>query len=329
MTQMMNQVMNREAGQGAHPAVPLQAVISVHGPRQLLRAFRKRLIEACAEDAPEATLTERTPQRQNKRGGARAALALAAQAPDDARSSDVCLVFDFSSIAGVPFPVLVTVSTQYPECVAVIGWHKGSASGETTIQNGQVKEASREAALTGQTPQSVELGADGVLQLALALDLGRDGILGYCATAGAETWFKLAGTEAAAPASAQTGVHTGAQTTAQLLTIGGDGSAWDECWQDGQCAALTPPLPLSPAERRTLEALSAAFRAEWLWYAHAPEEEIIVERQRYQEAGRPVRAVNLKSIKLSEHGAGVQSSLAPAQTWIAALLRTTWGHTAS
>ncbi len=329
----MNQVMNREAGQGAHPAVPLQAVISVHGPRQLLRAFRKRLIEACAEDAPEATLTERTAQRQNKRGGARAALALAAAAPDDARSSDVCLVFDFSSVAGVPFPVLVAVSTQYPECVTVIGWHKGSASGETTIQNGQVKEASREAALAGQTPQLVELRADGVLQLALALDLGRDGILGYCATAGAETWFKLAGTEAAAQSSTQTTAPATAQSTtqasAELLTIGGDGSAWDECWHDRQCAPLTPPLPLTPAERRTLEALSAAFRAEWLWYAHAPEEEIIVERQRYQEAGRPVHAVNLKSIKLAGHGAGVQSSLAPAQTWIAALLRTTWGHTAS
>ena len=319
--------MQREAGQTANPSVPLHAVISIHGPRQLLRAFRKRLIESCAEEAPEATLTERAVQQpvqpkpkrqtkhQTKRGGARAAQTLPAETEthDGEHGSEEPLVFDFLSGAGVPFPVLVTVSTQYPECVAVIAWHKGSASGETTIQNGQVKDASREAALSGRTPQSVELTPDGTLRLALALDLGRDGILGYCATADAETWFKLSSNE----------------TTAQLLTIGGDDSAWDERWQDGQCTALTPPLPLSAAERRSLEAVSAAFRAEWLWYAHAPEEEIIVERQRYQEAGRPVHAVNLKSIKLAEHGAGVKSSLAPAQAWIAGLLRTTWGHTTS
>lgn len=309
--------------QATHPRalgdLPLKAVITVHGPRQLLRAFCKRLTEACAEDAPEATLKERAAQRRKRPAGTRAAPASKREvaperevAPGAGHAEDA-LVFDFASPAGVPFPALVTVSTQYPECVAVIGWHKGSASGETTIQNGQVKQASREAALSGQTPQSVELNPDGVLELALALDLTRDGILGFCATAEAETWFKLAG----------------ANHPAQLLTIGGDGSAWDECWQDGQCAALTPPLPLAPAERRTLEALSAAFRAEWLWYAHAAEEDIIVERRRYEEAGRAVHAVNLKSIKLAEHRAGVKSSLAPAQEWIATLLRTTWGKTIS
>ncbi len=320
-------------GHAVNPPVPLHAVISIHGPRQLLRAFRKRLIESCAGEAPEATLTERAPQRHGKRGGARDVQPVAVATADDGRSNEERLVFDFLSDAGLPFPVLVTVSTQYPECVAVIGWHKGSASGETTIQNGQVKQASREAALAGQTPQSVELGADGVLQLAFALDLGRDGILGYCATADAETWFKLAGTEAAAmttaTAAAMATATATAQTSTALLTIGGDGSAWDEHWQGGQCTALTPPQPLSAAERRTLEALSAAFRAEWLWYAHAPEEDIIIERQRYREAGRTVHPVNLKSIKLAEHGQGVMSSLAPEQAWVAALLRTTWGNTIS
>lgn len=317
--------MHRVADHSVNHAVPLHAVISVHGPRQLLRAFRKRLIESCAEDAPEATLTERAaqhpmqhpmqpkPKRQTKRGSARAAQTLLAETHDDGPGGEAPLVFDFSSGAGVPFPVLVTVSTQYPECVAVIGWHKGSASGETTIQNGQVKEASRETALAGRTPQSVELGADGVLQLALALDLGRDGILGFCATADAETWFKI----------------PGSSETAGWFTVGGDGTAWDERWHNGQCAPVIPPVALTPSEQRVLDALSAAFRAEWLWYAGDAEEQIIVERQRYQAAGRPVHAVNLKSIKLAGHGQGVMSSLAPEQAWIAALLRTTWGHAIS
>ena len=288
-----NRAMNQSASGVTGQTPSLTAVITVHGPQPLLRAFRKRLMDACAGDARAASLTQRN-----------------GTAPDH-------LPFDFSSTAGVPFPELVAISIQYPDCVAVIGWTKGSASGETTIQNGQVKEASREAGLAGRTPQWVELTADGVLQLALALDIARDGILGYCATAEAETWFSIPG------------MHSAAAPNAALFTIGGDGSAWDEQWRGGQCLALTPPLALTPAEQRALDALSASFRAEWLWYAHAPEEEIIVERQRYQEAGRPVHRINLKSIKLAEHRQGVLSSLAPEQTWIAALLRTTWGQAIS
>lgn len=295
--------MNLAAGHAISPTPPLMAEISVHGPRQLLRAFRKRLIEAWAGDARETALTLRSGTAQDH------------------------LVFDFSSTAGVPFPELVAISIQYPDCVTVIGWRKGSTSGETTIQNGQVKDASREAGLAGRTPQWVELTADGVLQLALALDIASDGVLGYCATTDAETWFKIL--DAPVTATPATAVAVAGVPQATLLTIGGDGTAWDEHWRDGQCAALTPPVALTPSERRALDALSASFRAEWLWYAHAPEEEIIVERQRYQEAGRPVHPVNLKSIKLAEHRQGVISSLATEQTWIAALLRTTWGQAIS
>lgn len=289
----MNQAAGHATSPTQGPTPPLKAMITIHGPHQLLRAFRKRLIDACAGDARETSLTQRSGSAQDH------------------------LVFDFSSTVGVPFPELVAISIQYPDCVAVIGWSKGSACGETTLQNGQVKEASHEAGLAGRTPQWVELTVDGVLQLALALDIASDGILGYGATADAETWFKISG------------AHTAAAPEARLLTIGGDGGAWDEHWRNGQCIALTPPLALTPYEQRTLDALSASFRAEWLWYAHAPEEEIIVERQRYQEAGRPVHPVNLKSIKLAAHRRGVMSSLAPEQTWIAALLRTTWGQAIS
>ena len=147
-------------------ALKVEAVIRIHGPRQLQRAFRKRLIEAFAAEAPEASVTE--------------------------RSGEVLPTFDFSSRAGIPFPALVAISAQYPECVAAVDWHRASAGGETTIQNGQVKGASRESALGGRIPQWVELADEGVLQIALAIDIGRDGILGYCATTDAETWFKKA-----------------------------------------------------------------------------------------------------------------------------------------
>jgi hypothetical protein len=268
-------------------ALRIDAVIDIHGPRQLLRAFRKKMLKSFAEDAPDGTLKEQT--------------------------GSEALTFDFSSTSGVPFPSLVALSTQYPDCVVTIKWNKASASGETTLQNGQVKEASREAALGGRTPQLIELTPDRTLRLGLALDIGREGILGYCANADAETWFKLAG-------------NRDART---LLTVGGDGTAWDECWRDDACAAVNPPQAFSTTERHALEQLADAFRAEWLWYAHAPSEQTIVERQRYAAAGRPVQAINVKSIKLAEHAGSVISSLAPGQAWIAECLRNTWGQTSS
>lgn len=266
-------------------ALRIHAVIDVNGPRQLLRAFRKKMLRAFAEDAPDGTLKE--------------------------QSGSEVLRFDFSSASGVPFPSLVALSTQYPDCVLTIKWNKASVSGETTLQNGQVKEASREAALGGRIPQSIELAPDRTLQLGLAVDIGREGILGYCANADAETWFKLDGSR---------DVHT-------LLTVGGDGTAWDEGWRDDACTPLNPPQSFSATEQHALEQLADAFRAEWLWYAHAPSEQTIVERQRYAAAGRPVRAINVKSIKLAEHAGSVISSLAPDQAWIAECLRNTWGRT--
>ena len=263
----------------------IEAVINVDGPRQLLRAFRKRMLKAFSEGAPDGILKE--------------------------LPGDQGLAFDFASPSGIPFPSLVAISTQYPDCVVTVKWSKASTSGETTLQNGQVKEASRESALGGRVPQWIALKPDQTLALALALEIGREGVLGYCATADAETWFRLSGSGAAA----------------DLLTVGGDGTAWDERWHQDRGAPMDPPQPLSVTERRALEQLADAFRAEWLWYAHAPSEQTIVERQRYAAAGRPIQAINVKSIKLAEHPENVISSLAQDQNWIAECLRTTWGRT--
>lgn len=263
----------------------LEAVIRIHGPRQLQRAFRKRLMETIAAEASEARVTE--------------------------RAGEVLPTFDFSSPTGIPFPALVAISAQYPECVAAVDWHRASASGETTIQNGQVKGASRESALGGRIPQWIELTSEGVLQIALAVDIGHDGILGYCATADAETWFKVPG-----PTESRL-----------LLTVGGDASAWDERWVEGRCEIISPPLALAPAERRILEALTASFRAEWLWYGGAPQEHIIVEQQRFMAACRPIHAINVKSAMLAEHGSSKPiSSLATEQAWIPELVGATWGQ---
>ena len=334
------------------------ADITLHGPRQLLSAFRKRLLEELQEDAPDVKVTG---------SGARS------KASADAQT----LTFKLDAANGVPFPELVAVSAQYPDCVAVVQWTQGHAQGETTLQNGQVKEASRGFTDTrvrghqqshgqrqlqgrqpvdgqppsdrhqqhGRQPLLVRLSAEGRLRLALALDIAADGIVGYCATADAETYFKL----------------RGAAADATLWTIGGAAMQWDETWPDAagtgpaqaraSASAMTPPIALTRAEQRTLEKLAAGVRAEWLWYAHAPEEETIVERQRYAEAARPVSSINVKSRKFSEMptdntekrlGSNLTvsnlgesnlaastltvSTLAPGQLWIADVLENTWAR---
>lgn len=269
-----------------------QATLTVDGPGQLRSAFRKRLIDALREDAPEVKWK------------------------DLEHAGHLLMTLDAPQ--GIPFPQLIDVSLQYPDCVASVAWQQDSAEGETTIQNGQVKEAASGAVLAAHRPQSIQLAPEGALVLAFALDIGRDGLLGFCATADAETYFKFCGN---AP-------------DAKLLTIGSGGGelAWDECWlaDTTACQALQPPVPLDAGERRTLDTLAAAFRAEWLWYAHAPLEDTVVERQRYAEAGREARAINVKSHQLATHPpthqAPTLSSLAIDQQWIAQRLQETWAR---
>ena len=279
-----------------------QATLVVDGPRQLLRAFLKRVREELKADAPEVRLAL---QQENGK-----------------------LQFKLDAPEGIPFPLLVAISVQYPECVARVRWRQDGAQGETTIQNGQVKEASRSGATgpAGGQPQMVRVEAtEGILStlaLGLVIDLTPAGIAGFCATSEAETYFKICSDE----------------SNIELLTIRGETMEWDECWRAGAgdaraqatARALSPAQALTTAERRTLDRLAAQFRAEWLWYDHAPLEDTAVERQRYAEAGRPVRAINVKSRQLAETFSlpdGLSTStLDTSQTWIATLLAQTWAR---
>ena len=291
--------------------VNTRAALAVHGPRQLLRAFRKRVIEELKHDAPEIGVTE---------------------AHDDDQ-----LHFQLAAPNGVPFPTLVAISAQYPDCVAIVQWTQDSADGETTIQNGQVKEATRSAdgaSLAGRRPRHVCLAPDGSLALAVALDITPDGIAGFCATCSAETYFKLRVTTAAT----------------ELITIGGDKMVWDESWSGVDASAITinEPLALTEKEQRRLDQLATAMRSEWLWYAHAPAEDTIVERQRFANANQAVQAINVKSHKiaalmasageipslashLNDRLAGsntnpLTSNLTPDQCWIIKLIESTWAR---
>ncbi len=266
------------------------ATITVHGPRQILRAFRKRMVESIGADATIARVVE---------------------THDEER-----LEFGLTFQGGIPFPPLVAASSRYPDCVVTVHWEINGAQGEATIQNGQVRSVSQ-AGAAGATaaPTAIALGADGSLALGVALVATGQAArtLGYAATCEAETYFLAIGAD-------------GAQG---WFTCGGDATRWDESWQRNAAGAWrrdTPahPLEIDAADLRDLETAAQAFNANALWYAHAPLEETIVERTRAADGGRPLRAINVKSRVITELGAARVSMDLGACAWITRLLLNTW-----
>lgn len=265
------------------------ATITVHGPRQILRAFRKRVVESLGAEATNARVVE---------------------THDEER-----LEFGLTLQGGIPFPPLVAASCRYPDCVVTVHWEINGAQGETTIQNGQVCSVSQAAAAATAAPTAIALNTDGSLALGVALVATGPAArtLGYAATCEAETFF----------------LAIGADGALGWFTCGGDATRWNESWQRDAVGAWrrdTPahPLEINVADLRDLETAAQAFTANALWYAHAPLEETIVERTRAANGGRPLRAINVKSRVIAELGATRVSKDLGARAWITRLLQNTW-----
>ena len=269
------------------------ATVTVHGPRQILRAFRKRVVESL---------------------GAEAATARVVETHDEER-----LEFGLTLQGGIPFPPLVAASCRYPDCVVTVRWEINGAQGETTIQNGQVCSVSQAGTGAGAAataaPTAIALNTDGSLALGVALVATGPAArtLGYAATCEAETFF----------------LAFGADGALGWFTCGGDATRWNESWQRDAVGAWrrdTPahPLEIDVANLRDLETAAQAFIANTLWYAHTPLEETIVERTRAANGGRPLRAINVKSRVIAELGAARVSNHLGACAWITHLLQNTW-----
>ena len=269
-----------------------RATLHVDGPGQLLRAFRKRLVESMRDEACGATLTE------TRRDGR--------------------LEFAMTASGGIPFPPLVAASILYPDCVVTLNWEIDGALGETTLRNGQASTASQGGVPAGlrDRPGYLSLRDDGSLLLGLALapTTSADRVLGYAATHDAETWF----------------LATRHGPSHALWSTGGDASAWDEHWipaPDGkwQCVAVAHPEPISPDILAQLTGIADAVRADALWYDHAAPEDTIIERQRAAAAARPLHAINVKSrIVAMVAAAGEHDRLDAGDRWVADLIRETW-----
>lgn len=275
------------------------ATLTIHGPQPLLRALRKHLTDALREEAPDTTVSE---HRQAPPG-----------APDKGEGETPSLAFQLRSPGGLPYPPLAAVSAQFPDCVFEIAWEQAGERGNTVLRAGQAEQATRTGEAVGGPPCAVRADAQGRLLYALTVVADGAHQLGYCATAAAETYFRIGG-GASAPL---------------LETIGGDRLAWDESWRlvggVAVCEPAPAPRPLTAGEHKRLEKLAADFRALWLWYEGEALEATIVERQRFESAGRAIAPINVKSRRLESLAqADGYSSLGASAHWVASLLTATW-----
>lgn len=266
------------------------ATVSIAGPGEQVRAMRKHVREAFrsqGESVREALST----------AGANAAP----------------LSLTVTARGGIPFPQLVEASARLPECVVTIRLSVDGGTTETVLTAGGVSESGITGTATDATALAVRLNNDGTLALLVALVEPRQALFGYCATHAAETYFQ---------------VQKGG-TQAQLLTVEAADEtatpAFDTVWQVGAACPLVPAQSLTPRMRHALDRLAASVRERWLWFDHEPPEATAIERARAIQAGREVRAINVKSRQLAALAAGLPAhSLSAEEALIVDLIAATW-----
>lgn len=269
----------------------VSAILLVNGPRQLLRAMRKRVIEGLSAEGDALRLVH--------------------------SNRDDQLEFNIESACGLPYPVLVAASARYPDCVLTLNWEAEGARGVTSIRNGEVQSADAAAAAHKALTESIEVDTVGALRLGLALPPASNGatlsVIGYAATSRAEAYFRI----------------SGGPDAYTLQTTGGDGRAWNEDWSadtggNWSCRASMVPPSISALDLHVLDDCSASFRTRWLWYDQALLEETAIERQRARVAARLVNPINVQSRALARLAAGVSGQMAPHLQWVVALLARSW-----
>ena len=274
----------------------IRAVLQIDGPRPLLRALREHL---------SATLTTGGAAVRTGEIGQSGSLTVHLDAPD-----------------GLPYPELVAASALFADCVFTLTWHSPADSGVTTFRNGEIALARQDGHPIPGLRHALEIDARETLVLGLALvPEGADDArhVGYAATRFAETYFHV--DDGAAPR--------------RILTTAGDGLHWDEEWGvdaagHWSCEGVLQPLPIVTSDLDLLERVADGFRSRWLWFDHAAEEEIAIERTRAQAQSRPVFAINVQSRALARMGSARSfSDMGAGADSLFALLRGTWGAIAS
>jgi hypothetical protein len=99
------------------------------------------------------------------------------------------LEYRFELKTGIPFPVLVQASGDFPELRVEAEWDHDGVRGRAVIENGRLMEEHRDAA--GGPGVDVALEDEGRLALAMVAETRGQCCIGYAATADDHTFFRF------------------------------------------------------------------------------------------------------------------------------------------
>jgi hypothetical protein len=214
----------------------------------------------------------------------------------------------------------VSASQAFPDLTVEVEWTESALGrkGRAIIRNGVLAEQAAQTQTPGGAISSeVRAGSDGALGIAVSSARWREHWHGYVIAADEHAFFRLAGSSEAC----------------ELLASDGIEGEWAERWTVSQgeavYAEIVPRDPIAQDELRELDRIAEAFSRDWIWFEESPLEETVVERQRFETYGYPVRAANLRSEKLRkvlrpENGGLAFGSFAEEARWIPDLLRRCW-----
>lgn len=280
----------------------VHATIRVTGPREQRDAFRARLLFLLSREPVHGEIEE--------------------------RHSGSDLFYDLKVDGGIPFPPFVAASAEAPDLDIHAEWFNADAGmeGEALIRNGVLKDH-RVAARPAPAGAGVYLEVEPSGRIALAMacrEHAPGNFSGYAASAERDALFLV--------------TRTPGEQAGELLATAGSGNAWAEHWlldfEADVCehGALEPARPIADSLLPHLEESARQLLREWIWLASAPVEEIVVERRRFEEGGREIRPVNLRSRRLRElegqsSGARkVVDTLPSGLGWLKEVMRECWAE---
>lgn len=278
----------------------IHATIQVQGNRESLDSFRRRVADLLAAEPVAGELDERLGEN--------------------------ALHYDLKVTGGIPFPPFVIASQEFPDLKLDLDWINAERGtrGKATLENGKLITHSSEQLPGGGAAglSFVNVGADGELKLALvAKRISSGEYRGYAVTARRDAMFRA--------------VRDAGGAYAELFATAGAEPEWREAWNVDPAGGirdfreLDPPQAIAEAEYRELLDMADGFVAEWIWFGNAPEEDIVLEKQRYQRWSYPVRDANLKAARMAElepgaDGSRQTGSLGADAAWVKDILELCW-----
>jgi hypothetical protein len=206
------------------------------------------------------------------------------------------LIYQFEADQGIPFPPFVTTSAAFPDLKIKVEWvnHRDGVSGNVVIQNGKLTDQHTQSLADSElvsSPVQLEIAVEenGYLRHAIVFkNTGASEYAGYVLTGKQHALFKI---------------HKQDKQT-ELYASDGLEAEWTEHWTYNLESRNNDYQELAPGEKiedefyQVLEELVNGFLDEWVWFSESPQEDIILEQQRYERMGFTAHQANIKSEKI-------------------------------